>query len=183
MKKINKKTLALLIAAALLLTITVSGTVAYLVDSTGAVKNVFEPGKVPPLIQEDFTQGAILKQNVTIKNDGNVDSYIRAMIIVTWQDTNGNVYPKLPDEGTDYTTDYGTGWTQEGNYWYYGARVPAKERTSNLIDKIEPVNGKEPADGYTLHVEILAQAVQADGIGVNSATAAFEAVEKAPTTK
>ena len=65
MKKINKKTLALLIAAALLLTITVSGTVAYLVDSTGAVKNVFEPGKVPPLIQEDFTQGAILKQNVT----------------------------------------------------------------------------------------------------------------------
>jgi len=176
MKKINKKTLALLIAAALLLTITVSGTVAYLVDSTGAVKNVFEPGYVTPTINEPgWEDGKLEKSNVSITNSGNVDAYIRAMIVVTWQDGSGNVYP-IPPQAGDYTLTTGDGWTKNGDFYYYNAKVPAGESTGNLITSCSP-KVKGPATGYTLHVEILTQAVQADGIGVNSATAAFEAVE------
>lgn len=182
MKKINKKTLALLIAAALLLTITVSGTVAYLVDSTGAVKNVFEPGKVvPDIIEPGWTDGNNTKSDVTIKNTQNVDAYIRAMIVVTWQDSNGNVYP-IPPKAGDYSLEIGNGWQAVGDFYYYNNKVLAGESTGNLITSCSP-KVKGPATGYTLHVEILTQAVQADGIGVNSATAAFEAVEKAPTTK
>lgn len=176
MKKINKKTLVLLIAAALLLTITVSGTVAYLVDSTGAVRNVFEPGRVQPNITESFNGQT--KNDVKIQNTGNVDAYIRAMVVVTWQNSAGEVYPVAPVAGTDYTISYGSNWEQAGAYWYYNGIVKGKTETTTdsttaLIESCSPVSGKEPAEGYTLHVEILAQAIQADGMGVSTAQAAF----------
>ena len=136
---------------------------AYLAASTPTVTNVFEPGKVPPEIDEDL-EGNV-KKNVTVKNMGNVDAYIRAKIVVTWQDDQGNVYPVMP-VGTDYTIAYGDAWTKESDgFWYYNGKVGAvapNNETEVLITECKPVDGKAPA-GYTLHVEILAQAIQADG--------------------
>ena len=64
MKKFNKKSLALLIAAALLLTITVGSTVAYLVDSTNALVNTFEPTEVDTELNENF-DGEV-KKNIKV---------------------------------------------------------------------------------------------------------------------
>ena len=162
MKRMNSKTVVLLVAIAVLLTVTVGGTVAYLAASTSPVVNVFTPGSVGGGIEETL-EGQV-KKNVTVTNTGTADAYIRAKIVVTWQNSNGDVYPVMPTAGTDYTIDYGTekGWTQgTDGFWYYSGKVGAGASTGNLIDTCSPVDGKAPS-GYTLHVEILAQAIQAE---------------------
>lgn len=180
MKRMNSKAVVLLITIAVLLTVTVGGTVAYLAASTPSVTNVFTPGSVVPGIEEDTTTEEGVKQDVTIKNNGTVDAYIRAKIVVTWQNAAGNVYPTMPVKDTDYTIDYGTekGWTLENDgFYYYNSKVGSGLSTNNLIDSCSPSTPSTAPDGYTLHVEILAQAIQADGwpSTVNSAKAAFDA--------
>lgn len=181
MKRMNSKAVVLLITIAVLLTVTVGGTVAYLAASTPSVTNVFTPGSVEPGIEETL-EGSV-KKNVTVKNNGTVDAYIRAMIVVTWQDTNGNVYPKTPVVGTDYDININTGdWELSGGFYYYkggtnGGKVSAQGSTSNLINTCQLKEGATVPSGYALHVEILAQAIQADGwdSGVDTAQEAFAA--------
>ena len=167
MKKNMKKMLILLAATMLLLTFAVGGTIAYLVTSDGPVVNTFEPAKVTIAVKESFEDN--IKKDVYITNTGSAKAYIRAAIVVTWQDANGNIYPAFPVENTDYRIDYGTGWTPSGGYYYYNGEVEPGDPTTNLIDSIAPVAGKAP-NGYALHVEILAQAIQAEGGAVASAT-------------
>lgn len=169
MKKFNKKSLILLVSVTLLLTISVSGTVAFLSDYSGPVENKFEPGKVPPQITEDF-DGKV-KSNVAVTNTGNTDAYIRAMIVVTWQNKEGKVYPAMPVEGkdNDYTITIGSGWAYDNNFYYYKGSVGPNRTTTNLIETCSPVTGKEPADGYTLHVEIIVQSIQATQAAVDAA--------------
>lgn len=155
MKKFHNKSLALLVCVTLLLTCAVSGTVAYLVDASGPVENVFTPGSVVPEIDESNNSTA--KQNVTIKNTGTVDAYIRAAIVITWQ--NGtNV---LPADADDYALTLSDEWLLRDGYYYWPNKVGSNGRTGVLITEctsaVEP-----PADDYTLHVEILAQAIQAE---------------------
>lgn len=170
MKKNMKKMLILLAATMLLLTFAVGGTIAYLVTSDGPVVNTFEPAKVTIEVTEDpFAENDNIKNNVQIKNTGSAKAYIRAAIVVTWQDANGNIYPAFPVEYTDYRIDYGTGWTPSGGYYYYNGEVEPGDPTTNLINSIAPVAGRAP-NGYDLHVEILAQAIQAEGGAVASAT-------------
>ena len=170
----NRKSKFILAAVllALLLTAAVSGTLAYLMDTTAEVKNVFTPASVPPVINETFTNN--VKTDVTITNSGNVSAYIRAAVVVTWQDSAGNVYGKAPVQGTDYFIDFGDKWTQGADgFWYYADPVAAGGKTSNLIDECKPLlNCEDPS--FTLHVEILTQTVQAEGMGATSATDAFK---------
>ena len=65
-------------------------------------------------------------------------------------------------------------WTFEENdgFYYWSSEVPATKFTGILIKSCSPVVGKAPA-GYNLHVEILAEAIQADGMGVSSAKDAW----------
>lgn len=159
----RQKTGMLLIAIALLLTVAVGGTIAYLAASAGPVTNTFTPGNVPPEVVEEF-DGSV-KKNVAIKNGGNVDAYIRAKVIFTWQDASGNVYGQLPVAGKDYTIS----WTEDGwvkgsdGFYYHQAAVAPNGKTGVLFTGCAPVAGKAP-EGYTLHVEVLAQSIQADGV-------------------
>lgn len=163
MKKLmNRKTILLLIAAVLILGMAIGGTVAYLTATTGEVTNTFTPGKVDITVEETFDGET--KTNVSIKNTGNVDAYIRAKVVVTWQDANGNVYGTMPVVNEDYTITWGTtGWDLETSdgFYYHTTAVAPNGNTSVLITSCEPVEGEAPA-GYNLHVEILAQAIQAE---------------------
>ena len=183
MKRMNSKAVALLITIAVLLTVTVGGTVAYLAASTPSVTNVFTPGSVVPEINEELNGN--VKQNVTVKNIGNVDAYIRAKIVVTWKKGN-EVYPVMPVADTDYTISLNTGseagkWTYDAaaDIYYYNGKVGAGLSTANLINSCQQAATANVPDGYTLHVEILAQAIQADGwpAEVDTAQEAFEAAK------
>lgn len=170
MKRNKKNTVLAVLMIALLLLGAVGGTLAYLKTQTDTVTNVFEPAKVPSEVEENFDGST--KSNVTIRNNGNVPAYIRADIVVTWKDSDGNIYPKNPVAGTDYTISLGSDWEEVGGFYYYKNTVEAGKTTTNLIVSCSPVEGKAP-DGYSLNVEILGQAIQAEGMGATSAQDAW----------
>lgn len=149
---------ALLLAAlALIVMGVVGGTVAYLVTSTTPVVNTFDPGYVTCEIQETFD--GTTKSNVAVKNTGNTDAYIRATIIVTWKDADGNISAISPRLGQDYRGDINIpDWQKYDEYYYYtkGAVKPG-DVTSKLLDNVTVIGTN---DGYTLSVEILAEAIQ-----------------------
>lgn len=158
--KLNKKSLVLLVCVTLLLAFTVSGTVAFLADNSGPVVNEFTPVQVTPTVNESFEDN--VKNNVKIGNTGNIDAYIRAMVIITWQDADGNVLSTLPVAGTDYSITWSkTDWIDGGDgFYYYKYQVAPGSATDDLLTACKPLKAA-PADGYTLHVEILAQSIQA----------------------
>lgn len=139
------------------------GVVAYLSDSAGALTNQFEiEDSVNPVIQE--TVAGNVKSNVTVDvGDTEYPVYVRAAVVVTWQNSNGDVYWQEPVKVTDYTIEMNeTDWFSDGNYWYYESPVASNGSTKNLIVSCTPAKAA-PADGYVLNVEILAQTVQAVG--------------------
>ena len=176
----KKRAVVLLTAVALLFAAAVGGTIAYLMAQTSEVVNTFTPTNIDISVEEEFSGN--VKENVVIRNNGNIPAYIRAMIIVTWQDEHGNVHAQKPVEVTDYTLVLGNSpWKKENDgFYYYQYPVAAEGITADLISSCTPVEGKAPA-GYNLHVEILAQAIQADGLGVSSAKEAFAAAKGGTT--
>lgn len=154
-----KKPLAALVALVLILGAVVGGTLAYLAARTDAIVNTFNPAKVDITVDENFNGKT--KENVKITNTGDTDVYIRATYVVTWKDTDGNVYPEQPQQGVDYTISLNLeqDWVCYNGYYYYTAPVAPLASTGVLIDLCAPVAGKAP-EGYTLSVDVLASAIQ-----------------------
>lgn len=153
------------VALALMLVLSVGGTVAYLSTATGSVTNTFTPTPVECMVIEDpFEPGvSTLKTNVSVQNTGKADAHIRATIVVTWQDAAGNVYGQVPveGEGKDYVLVINdTGWEKgTDGYWYCIAAGNSDTQTAVLIESCTALTS---LDDYTLSVEILAQAIQAE---------------------
>lgn len=148
----------LLVALVVLVGVLVGSTVAYLITNTGSVANSFTPAKITTDITEDF-DGSV-KNNVCVTNTGDVEAYIRAAVVVTWK-CGSDVYPTAPVPGTDYTMTCpaDAGWVQSGSYYYYTSAVAPNASTGVLLTGCQPLHDA-PATGYTLHVEILTEAIQ-----------------------
>ena len=161
MKRINKKVILLAVSLVLILSAAIGGTVAYLIDQTGSITNTFTPAKVTPEVKENF--GNNVKEDVQIKNKGDIPAYIRVKVVVTWKDALGNIYNTAPVLDKDYTWTIpaNNDWAQSGGFYYYTEPVPAGGSTSILLTDCQPVAGKAP-EGYSLSVDIHAQAIQAE---------------------
>lgn len=153
----RKKASFLLTSLILLLTLFIGGTTAFLIAKGNPVTNTFQPSRVASDVHETFENN--VKSNVTIANTGDTTAYIRAAIVVTWQDAAGNVYPGTPVSGTHYTISYGAGWILKDGFYYYTQPVEPGQETAVLINSCSPVEGQTPA-GYGLNVEILGSAIQ-----------------------
>ena len=165
MKKIRIKPVLLLILAAMIMTSGIGGTMAYIVTSEGPVENVFAPAYVTSeVIEPNWDDGDMVKENVKIQNTGNIDANIRAAIIVTWKDADGNTRPQLPVRGTDYTLTIGDDWAQSGGYYYYNATVAPNGTTTDLIVECESKD-VDYGDGRVLCVEVIGSAIQQQPIG------------------
>lgn len=159
--KKSAKPIVLAVSLVLLLALGIGGTVAYLVDRTDPVTNKFEPAQVKTSVVEKLENG--VKSDVKIKNTGNTTAWIRAAIVVTWQDDKGNVYggatPKLNDDYTltlNLTVD---GWVLGNDgFYYYKKPVEAEAVTEALINSCTYL--KNAPEGYTLCVEILSSGIQ-----------------------
>ena len=158
-----KRSLVLVVSVLALVLAVAGGTLAWLSANTTPVTNTFTPAQVSCTVEETFKNN--VKSDVKIKNTSNIDAYIRAYVVVTWKNAEGEVYGKLPvaGEGKDYTINYDldNGWVKGGDgYYYYTSPVAADDGlTGVLITKCEPVANKAPAD-YDLSVEIIAEAIQ-----------------------
>lgn len=157
------KQFVLLVSIATLLVGIVGGSLAYLFTNTDPVVNTFVPGEVKIEINEPGWDGTI-KNNVTLTNTGNVPAYIRARIVVTWQNDAGEIYHQAPG-ADDYTVTWHPdgGWTGSGNGWYTTTdKIPAGEETPILFTNCKP-DVQAPEEGYFLVVDVIAEAIQADG--------------------
>lgn len=172
-----RKPLLLLVSVIFLFTLAAGVTLSYLLDTSSEVVNTFTPAEVNVGINETFSNENNTKSKVSFRNTSNgtqgVDAYIRAKIVITWQDVNGNVAGVSPVEGTDYrismTDNYTGNWIvdSEGIYYHKAAVAPQSD-TSELISEIVQLQSK---NGYNLHVEILAEAIQAEGTNTDGTPA------------
>ena len=125
MKKHRNKYTLLLVCLLLTVAIAVSGTIAYLFTSSDPVVNTFTPVLPEIEIPEEFDK--TIKENATIQNTGDVDSFLRARIVVTWQNDKGEVYPETPDPNSDYTMRNGANWQEvDGCYYYKKVAAPGE---------------------------------------------------------
>ena len=155
-------TKALLVVVSLVLAMAAVGsTIAYIIFAATPVVNSFERAEMSCEVTEVFDGN--IKQNVAIKNttEDMVAGYVRAVIMIKWEDDFGNVYAKTPKPDQEYTVSYGTGWIQKDGYYYWPQEVKAGDSTGVLIERCEPVRGNVP-EGYTLVVDILAEIIQSN---------------------
>ena len=162
MKRINKKVILLAVSLMLILSAAIGGTVAYLIDQTGSITNTFTPAKVTPEVTEDFTNN--VKKDVKITNKGAIPAYIRVKVVVTWKDKDDNVYGAAPKAGTDYTWTMpeNSKWFSKGGFYYYSEPVAAEGTTDVLFTDCKLKDDVKAPDGYSLSVDIHAQAIQAE---------------------
>ena len=158
-------------AVALIATLAVGGTLAWLSAYTQPVKNTFVMGTVPPQVTESFDHQ--VKKDVAVTNTGNIPAYIRVALVCTWQDDNENVVGE-PASLDNLTIDWGTeggsetaeapgnGWIKIGDYYYYTQPVAAGDTTLNLIDSATV----ETENGYRMNLQVIADSIQANPTSV-----------------
>ena len=166
--KINRKLItkpaAIVLSLVLLLCGIIVGSYAYLNIKTPKVQNTFDVAEAPePTVNEDFDKGDTVKKDVYVslsKKDGEAGSYfVRAAIVMSFQDDSDNTVMGTPLVGTDYTITLGSDWTKIGDYYYYTKPVVAGGNTTNLINSCATLNSE-----YHLVVDVLAQTIQANPI-------------------
>ena len=160
-RRLKKPVKLILILSSLLLTVCLSigTTYAYLLSRSETVTNTFTPGTAGNTIEESFEND--VKKDVKVKNTGNINAFIRATIVITWQNNKGEVYPVLPEKGTDYaiTLNPDNGWFENNGIYYCKTEVAPGASTPVLIKECTQEIANAPK-GYGLNVEILSSSIQ-----------------------
>lgn len=149
-----------LLGIILILSLAVGGTFAYLKAVTNKVENQFAPARVACIVNSG-SDGTF-----DVKNDSDVDAYIRAAIVVNWMDDNGNVRGIAPVATEVDIKVNTTDWWQDSNtgYYYYKRLVSSEEVTEDLITSFGLAERATVPNGYQLSVEVVAEAIQAAGV-------------------
>lgn len=166
---LGRKRVALVASLLVVLALGCGGTIAWLTDKD-QVKNTFSPGEVTTTVVENLDGNT--KSNVKIKNTGSVDAWIRATVVITWQDEDGNVYGQLPVANTDYTIVWSwvglenldpssSGQWVKGSdgFYYWTSPVAPEGLTGKLIVSCIYNTDKAP-EGYSLTVEVIGSGIQ-----------------------
>lgn len=164
-RKLNKYFLVTL-SLFLLLGVAGGATLAYIIAGSETVENSFTPAEV--LCSVD--------NNHKVTNDGNVDAYVRAAVIINWGNDAGDIYGLGPRETTNYTLELGEGWEKVGEYYYYQHKLTPEGDTKVSTPVVKVSNINEAPEGFKLIVEVLAEAIQAEGMGASSAQDAWAMV-------
>lgn len=182
-KYINRKSV-LITSIALLLLVAVGTTLAYIFTQTDLAENTFKTSKVSCAVLENdsaienpgnVVHTGTTKKNVKIKNTGDTDAYIRVAVVVNWVSADGSmVWAAKPMFSVP--TDKSSWTVGTDGYYYYTQPVAPGDTTSDLIENfMNDVAGPVGTDGtqYFLSVEIVASAIQANGMGADSAQDAW----------
>ena len=154
-----KKSGVLLASLLLVLALTVGTTVAYLMDVTGPVENVFQPVNVNSGITETITNKE--KTSIIVTNDGDMPVYVRATMAIYWVDSNDIIVEPEQCSYSGVTVNTDGGWFQVGDIYYYKNCVSANGKTPNLLASPISATIKPEGADYKLKVEIHAEAIQA----------------------
>lgn len=167
-KRRRKKRIAWpLILVLLVLSVGVGGTLAYMIAQTQDVTNSFLPGKVSCQVIESNGE-------LSVKNTGNIKAYIRAMVVVNWMDNSGNAYGTPPV----CTLTPNTGWSYDSTTDIYYYNVAVDSQTTTATAPATVICSQEAPSGYSLVIEVVAEAIQAEGMGAVSAQDAWAVVTR-----
>lgn len=154
----RSKLTSTVVAIALLLTLTVGGTVAWLFTKTDPVTNTFTPSSVACKVTENFDKETGKKTNVNVENTGNIAAYIRVKLVTYRTNDNGQ---HIGGTAVIPTFTPGDGWVKYGDYYYYTKPVaPGKSPAANLISRIELETNYTDADGGKQAIDVMAEAIQ-----------------------
>lgn len=170
-----KKKILVLAAAALMLTATVSGTLAYFTDQDTA-HNVITSGGVNIEIVEKtddngteiefpvggltgIMPGAEASKIVQIKNSGANNAWIRASVSVEVTGRDGGSLPNTP---VSYNYTKGD-WEEHDGFYYYNKIVEPEGLTGKLFDTVTFARTmSNEYQGCTVKIIVSADAVQSD---------------------
>lgn len=141
----GKKAVALFVLTAMLVTLTVGTTIAYIIVKTQDLTNTF----VPPIIDINLSGNEI-------ENTGDIPVYVRAAIVPTWiSESDGSTLSQTPT--VEITVN--SGWTKGSDGFYYYASPVAADTTVKPIVTVVP--GSSAPEGYKLNIQVLSAAIQA----------------------
>ena len=155
----SRRGVAAIAATVLLLTLVVGGTIAFLMDKTDPVQNIFEPTDVTCYVAESFD--GTTKKNVCIQNTGTTPAYIRVAIVVNYLNDKGNVCVNHNAVAVTPNSPWAVG---KDGYYYWPDPVDPADYTGNLFDTLPLTEGE---DGCRMQVEFVASAIQATDAAVS----------------
>lgn len=140
--------------------IMVGGTMAWLHTASKNAKNTFLPAYVTCDVEEQFD--GVVKSNVSVKNTSDVPVYIRVKLVsyrVNWNlEKIGGAAP-IPEFLP------GDGWVQHGGFYYYRNPVEPGQKPDTALVGEDGIWLTEyiDANGGKQVIEVMAEAIQADG--------------------
>lgn len=157
--RISVKPITLIVSLALIICMLVGGVAAFLTDTAIPLKNIFTPSHITTTVDE--TLDGNTKSDVSIKNTGDTDAWIRAAIVVTWKNESGDVYGTAPAAGTDYTMtlDLSNGWERGDDGFYYWKSPVAPAGNTGILITSCTYTANAPEE-YFLSVEIIGSGIQ-----------------------
>ena len=163
--KTFRKATTVVISVLLLVTVMIGGTIAYLITATDPVENTFTPSQVSCSVTENFDGEK--KTNVNVTNTSDIKAYIRVKLVtyrVNEQGQHIGGVAKIPA----FTP--GENWVKKDGYYYYKLPVDPGKQPENPLNSsaIVLVESYGDVDGGKQVIEVMAEAIQADG--VDSAT-------------
>ena len=154
----RKKLIVLTVLVVLLLTCSVSGTLAWLSTKTDPVENVFTPVELDTEISEDFAKNEKTRIAVTnVQADDHIPAYVRVGVSGNWVDKDGKIVTPWDGEFEINTTDWFKG---SDGYYYYKKVLPVGATTEDLLATDETIILTEDANGNTLAVTVIHQSIQ-----------------------
>ena len=169
----RRKSLILIAMVVLLLTFTVSGTIAWLAASTDSVENVFTPGKVGTDIVEDFD--GTTKSSIRVENKesegSTVPVYVRVAISGYWINEAGEIVRPWQNAVTLNEATEPSNSTYEvpangvwfycatDGFYYFNRPLAPGELTTDLLGA-DLTYLKE--NGETLVINVVHQSIQAE---------------------
>ena len=154
-----RKSVATVLSLLIILTVSVGGTLAYLITHTDPVRNQFTPSYVACQVTEDFDGKT--KSNVNVTNTGDTEAYIRVKLVTYRVNDKGDHIG-----GTAEIPGFkpGTNWVKyyDGYYYYTKPVAPGKSPATELIDEsgITLSGTYADADGGKQVIEVMAEAIQ-----------------------
>ncbi len=165
----------IIIAMAVLLMIAASSSMLFAkyIHSSGEVENRFTPSTYDsPIVTDNMTKdvtGYYYKHDLSVTPAAGTDYpvYVRIALIPTWKDSSGNILGQQPVRDKDYSFTYnGTDWLlYTDGYYYCKTPVTGGNATPELITHYRFLKQLRdaPKSGYDLHVEVVAETIQAVG--------------------
>ena len=133
----------------------------HLFTNSDPVTNTFLPAHVDSIPVESFRNN--VKANIGAKNTSNIPAYLRANISYRWENNDGQILAETPSVKIAETLGESTGWFKVNGIYYYKNVVPADTAVSTYFISSISVNGTAP-EGYHLVVDVLTEAIQAEGV-------------------